>query len=297
VRVSSDYRHTLLTDAGPVTVLRAFVASTSERAAALRPEEARRVLADVLHHGAGSDHHRLVRLHALACGDPVPRARDATSDRLIPLVLDALEEGRVLVITEARGASWSGLAEDSQTPPDRAGEVALGLARLRGAVALDGTSYRIAPAARWRARDDDGESWEVVSQDMARWVLERCLASASGPEAPLLREAVAMLADTRSALARDGLFVLRRVPARRFPSAPDAEPALSPSQLRKQKADDWVEFVLVDEQGNPLQTPLEVVLSDGRKQTVTPDGSGLVQFSALVPGQCQVTISKLKPAA
>jgi hypothetical protein len=144
---------------------------------------------------------------------------------------------------------------------------------------------------------EDGDSWEVVNQGIARAVLERWLTSANGTEVQLLREAGPLLADTRSVLARDGLFVLRRAPVRRFPISSEAEPAVSPSQLRKQKADDWVELVLLDEDGQPLQTPLEVVLSDGRKEKVTPDGSGLVRFSALVPGQCQVTIVKLQPAA
>jgi hypothetical protein len=278
-------------------VLPASSASAGQRGAACPAAEARRILARICSEARWDEPHEVIELYALACGEAAFRARGTATTRLVPPILQAAQEGRLLVVP---GFPWSPAhpaapAKADAEPANREDRVVRAAMKGRAELGADGEGYRLVPAAAWRGTKER-EGWEVLPQDQAAAALQRLQRSASGADARALTDAAGMLADTRAVLPQAGLFVLRRIHVRSFSAPRAAEPALSPSQLFKKKPDDWIEVLVLDDEGNPLQTPLEVVLSDGRTETVTPDGSGVIRFSAIPTGSCKLTIAKLKPA-
>jgi hypothetical protein len=271
--VSLASRCSLLTaETGPVTFVAALAATDSERQAAYRGPEARRMLALVASSGV-ADLAALSGLLGDERGPPSGAGASAPTRRL----LAAVEAGSLLVVA---GWSWSGLR-----PEARGRSAAASLVRAamggRRELFLDGIGYLLCEPPFVGQLGD----YRVVPAEGASAVLARLAHAASPAQRVALQQAAALLSGA-------ALFLLRRAP----PPAPilPAEPALTPSAIRGAPARKVAfELAIVDSQtGRGIRDlSLSIEPPDGSTRRLTTDSDGVVQIEDLDPGSCLVTSS------
>ncbi len=170
-------------------------------------------------------------------------------------------------------------------------------AKTRGRLQLGGRQYKLI------AGDDlngmpDRNSYEVVPREDARRTLDRLAKEpgAAAALATLLGKARDKLTpDWRPPLAPDGLILLRRNSVARVHSS-EAGPALTPSQIRKLAAKDWIEIELVDQDGEPYSTHYRLGLTDESGREGEFDEDGFVGLYEIESGTYKLTLGEVKLA-
>jgi hypothetical protein len=167
----------------------------------------------------------------------------------------------------------------------------------RGRLHQGGRHYRLV------AGDDlddtpDRDSYVVVPRDEAGQILDRMVkeAGAAANLATLLGQARDKLTpDWRPPLAPDGLILLRRSSAARMHSS-DLGPALTPSQIKKLAAKDWIEIEVVDQDGEPYSPHYRLDLGEQLvNETNFPD-DGVLGLYEIESGTYKLTLGEVKLA-
>jgi hypothetical protein len=141
------------------------------------------------------------------------------------------------------------------------------------------------------ARTSDRDSYQVVSRDEARRLLESMAGQAAGAGGlrEFLAKAIGQLSrDWRPPLSPTGLVLLRReaVP-RRAPTTTEA--AVSPSALRKLRDEGWIEIAFVDAGMEPVaNVDFDLRLADGDSKSGKTNQNGSARFEGIMPGECTV---------
>ena len=171
-------------------------------------------------------------------------------------------------------------------------------AKTRGRLQLGGRQYKLV------AGDDlngmpDRNSYEVVPREDARRTLDRLAKepSVAAAVATLLGKARDKLTpDWRPPLAPDGLILLRRSSIARVHSS-EAGPALTPSQIKKLAAKDWIEIEVVDQDGEPLSTMhYRLELADASVHEGELDDEGSMAVYEIEFGNCKLVVGEVKLA-
>lgn len=260
---------------------------------ALRGSDAARVLARALQ---SEDANQVRRAYALLSSDSVPATlgnhevlrwfearlgRDSTG---------ADASGLVLVELCSGGAAAAG-AQPSMAPADRV------VKELAAQIGVDlnyaGTSYRLATVES-RSSHSSLVSYETLSTREAAQVLDAMAAQPAQDERrrALLQEARELAQDRPREPA--SLVMLRRT--RQLALTDASSQTLTPSQLRKAAATDWLEIRLIDDTGQPIANePFEVRLPDGSTQQGTLDENGMAYVSGFPPGTCEVSFPGFRP--
>lgn len=157
--------------------------------------------------------------------------------------------------------------------------------------AYHGRSYRLA-SAQDQARLPNRELFEVADATTAYEVLAALSQEGLQPWGDLLRDAAPLV--VRSELGEpEELVLLQRF--RSFVLAQDAAPPVTPSALRKARETDWIEIILVDDEGSVLGgLGYALELPNGDESRGAFDAEAPMHRANLAPGSCKLSIPMLR---
>jgi len=221
--------------------------------------------------------------------------------RLTSFPLSAMDDSDIvkLLANQLKGRNLIALQEVE--PSAASGKAATKTAKLRrlvreiesktrGRLSFSGRTYRLVvdvSLAKLPGRD----SYQVARQDEARQVLDGLAEQPGTPSnvRPLLGEArEALSKDWRPPLQPDGLVLLRKIITMQA-SAPDAGPALTPSQIKKLATHtDWIEIEVVDQDGLPYTGGYRLELPDSTASESNFDEEGFLGNYDLESGTCKL---------
>jgi hypothetical protein len=225
---------------------------------------------------------RLSRAPLTGLSDPALRA----------LLRRSLQVGELVVLRRGRVAETAG---DQATAKLRRLVRSVEL-RLRGRLAYAGRQYRLVVDVDLASVPDRG-GYEVAARAEAVKVVDGIARQSSGELVALLAEVRGNLTpDWRPPLRPDGLVLLRRI-VQPAGIAPEAGPALTPSQLQQlAKKKEWIEIEIVDEAGEPYGGAYEIELPDGAVRKGNFQQGFWADYD-IDPGTCKLVLPKAPKGA
>jgi len=230
---------------------------------------------------------------AASVGLARPFSSSCDDDDLADLVKEAIERGELVGLRKNPAL----FVRATKATVEQRRLVAQISAKTRGRLYQGGRQYKLV-AGDDLDGTDDRNSYEVVAREDAQRTLDRM-----AKEPGIAAELAALLGKARDQLTRDwrpplapnGLILLRRSAVNRSYSS-DSGPALTPSQMRKLAAKDWIEIEVVDQDGEPYSTHYRLELADQSVREGELDDEGSVGVYEIESGNCKVVLGEVKQA-
>jgi hypothetical protein len=166
-------------------------------------------------------------------------------------------------------------------------------AKTRGRLNQGGRQYKLVAGDDLKGTSDR-DSYDVVAREEARRVLDQLAREPgiAGDLAALLGKARDKLTrDWRPPMAPDGLILLRRNAAVRIASS-ETGPALTPSQIKKLAAKDWIEIEVVEEDDSAYVGSYRLERPDSTSTQGNFDAKGFFGDYDIETGKCKLTLGE-----